>query len=285
MTAEQWMVQHILASGYNLQGLEVYDEKRAEALYVYVYNSVSYVSRAVAVRNGKYVMFAEFVVPAERIAEEKSLQAQTIKTFETLNVVEEFVEEMESYQFLDIAEFKYPNSLAIKTPPIKTIDRMEVQLLRLGEVLDEYGYKQKKLEGEINIQLVSIYAAETLEEEIEKFREDLSKKGLTMGEVIETRDDFLLGEKYDFVDTKVYRATDQKSQVIDYELWLSIISMGEYYFFVSLFTPARDQDYFLWARNSETYNLVTSLIELMPEDSFGVKKQDSEDMPEDNQEE
>lgn len=268
MTIEQWFSQYLLSNGYSLQGLEVYDNDNAEALYVLLDQDISYAVRSVARVNGRHVLFAQYFVPVERWHDEKVMQAQTLDSFRLGTEVKEHVEEMETYKFLDISEFKYPVTWKLRALPVRSIDRMKVELLKLAEVEGSDGKMRNRLDGQIDVEMVSIYASDTLEEEFERFREALAEKGMVLGDVIEQRDDFLLGEQYDFVDTQVYKVTSAAARLIDHELWVTIMSSGEYYYFVTLFTPARDQNFFLWARNAETYKLVTSLIKPQQDDNF-----------------
>lgn len=264
MTAEQWFIQYLIENGYNLQGLEVYDRNRAEALYVMIDKGVSYAVRSVARINGKRVIFVQHFVPIDRWHDEKVVQASILHSFHITHPVNDFVEEMEEYQFLDLAKFRYPVSWELRALPVRSIDRMRVELNNVAELEDDYGKIKSRLDGQIDVELVSIYASETLEEEIDRFRAELSERGMILGEVIENRDDFLLGDRFDFVDTQVFRVTNENSNLQEHELWLTIMSSGEYYYFVTLFTPSRDKDFFKWARNAEAYKLIVSLIE--PED-------------------
>ncbi len=269
MTAHQWFVQYLLANGYNLQGLKTHDGNNAEALYVLIEDGVSYAVRSVARVNGKRVVVAQHFVPIERWHDEKVIQAQILRSFVLKNKVQAYVEEMDAYQFLDLAEFKYPRSWALKALPIRSIDRMRVELLSTATVKKGYEKAQTRLDGQVDLALVSIFASETLEEEIEWFRDNLAEKNLTLGELIEVRDDFLLGDRFDFVDTQVFKVNAQTAKLIEHELWLTIMSKGEYYYFISLFTPSRDHDYFTWARNTETYKLIISTIQPQ-EDEYAV---------------
>lgn len=264
MTAQQWMIQYLLENGYNLQGLNSKSSEHAEAAYVFIENSVSFVVRSVAYVNGKRIVFAQYFVPVERWHEEKALATGVLQSFKLTNEVDEFVEEMDEYQFLDLATFQYPASWKLRALPVRSIDRMRIELNNISVIEDDYGKQYTSLDGQMDIELVSIFASEALEEEIDRFRKELAGRGMTLGEVIEMRDDFLLGDKFDFVDTQVYRVTNQQSEALEHELWLTIMSAGEYYYFVSLFTPSRDKDYFMWARNAEAYKLVVSLINPNP---------------------
>lgn len=258
ITAERWFIQYLLANGYNIRGLEASAPEKADALYVYINNAVSYAVRARAIVNGGKVLLAQYAVPLERYHEEKVQMAHIVNSFDVKKQIKEYVEDMEKYQFLDIAEFEYPVSWKLRSLPIRSIDRMKVELFNIREIeTGWYGDKEQRLDGQIDIDLVSIYASETLEEEFDKFKDNVEEKGLSMGEVLEERDDFLFTESYDFVDTKVYSVTGLEANMVEHELWVTIMLADEYYYFVTLFTPSRDHDYFLWARNVESYKLVT----------------------------
>ncbi len=261
MTAQQWFVQYLLANGYNLQGLKAYDNDNAEALYVLIDNGISFAVRAMARVNSKRVVFAQHYVPIDRWHDEKVAQAQILQSFQLKKDIQGFVEEMGVFQFLDLVELQYPKSWSLKALPIRTVDRMQVELLNTATVQNDYEKAKTRLDGQIDFNLVSIFASETLEEELDWFRDSLAEKNMLLGDVLEVRDDFLFGDKFDFVDTQVYRATGDVSKLVEHELWLTIMSKDEYYYFVSLFTPSRDHDYFTWARNTETYKLVISTIE------------------------
>ncbi|MBL4803222.1 MAG: hypothetical protein JKY71_00010 [Alphaproteobacteria bacterium] len=257
-TAERWFIQYLLANGYNINGLDSSDPMKADALYVYIKDSVSYAARARAIVNGTKVLFAQYHIPIERYQEEKVNMAHVINSFDIKRHVEDTVEDMEKYQFLDIAEFDYPTSWKLRSLPIRSIDRMKVELFNIREIDSGwYGEKEQRLDGQIDVNLVSIFASDTLEDEFENFKGEIEGKGLSMGEVLEERDDFLFTDDFDFVDTKVYSVTGQQGNMVEHELWVTIMLAEEYYYFVTLFTPSRDHDYFLWARNVESYKLVT----------------------------
>ena len=249
---------NLLANGYNIRGLEATTPYQADALYVYIKDSISYVAHSRAIVNGTKVLFAQYHVPVDRYHEEKVDMTHVIKSFAIKKRIEETVEDMEKYQFLDIAEFQYPVSWKLRSLPIRSIDRMKVELFNIRSIeTGWYGKSDTRLDGQIDVNLVSIFASETLEEEFDLFKGEVENKGLTMGEVLEERDDFLFTDDFDFVDTKVYSVTGQEGNMVEHELWVTIMLAGEYYYFVTLFTPSRDHDYFLWARNVESYKLVT----------------------------
>lgn len=258
MTTEQWFVQYLLSNGYNAQGMMNYGKNHSEAVYVFLQGSESYVVRAKARINGNRIVLVQYFVPLERWHDEKAMAARILESFTLLNSVENKIEDMQQYQFLDIAEFSYPVSWRLKALPVRSVDKMSVRLINSVMIDAGYGNMKERLDGEIDVDLISIYVTEALEDEIEAFKERMAEKNVLIGELIETRDDFLLSEDFDFVETQVFKAIDQSSEARDFEVWLTVMAAEDYYYFVSLVTQSRNQDYFLWARNSETYKLVVS---------------------------
>lgn len=269
LTAEQWFLQHVMANGYTMQGMKTISDHRVEALFVLVQGDTTYVVRAVAEINGKRVVLAQYYLPSQYWNDEKIMQAQVMKSFALTKPDTEFVEKMQVYQFLDVAEFKYPTSWVIRADPVRSIDRMSVEVRNVVSkdhvVLKKDKDKPLQLNGKIEIALVSSFVVDDLESELDKFKKDLTKTGLILGDFIEDRDDFTYDDAVEFGSTKVYKAFDEQKTLLDYELWLTVMSSGSYYYFVTLLTPSRDASYFIWSRNTQTYKLITSLIEPQPE--------------------
>ncbi len=258
ITAKQWMLQYLLTNGYNLQGIKEYNENKVEAIYVLIEDTETYVVRSVAIANGKHILFASYYLPMERWEEEKLEQVQVIRSFKVDEEIEEYVEEMSQYQFLDLATFEYPVSWRMRTSPIISVDRMSVDLLRTVVVRSDYEKEQKRIDGQIEISLVSIYATEDPEDEILRFNAGLGKKGLKIGALIES-EEMEPRQHFDFESLFVYKAVSNGKRVDDHEFWIKMMSAGDYYYYYTLLTPSRNSKYFTWAQNAEAFKLVTSL--------------------------
>jgi len=260
MTAEQWFIQYLLEQGYNSQGLKAHDDNNAEALYVTIQDAQSYVVRVMARINGQRIVTATYYAPVERWHEEKAMATAVLQSFQFNNPVEGFAEEVKTYEFLDLSKVHYPASWNIRVLPIRSIDRLKAQLI--NSTLLEGGRKGVvRLDGRIDIEMVSIFASDTLEDEMENYNESLQKYGISMGEEIEMREDLIFDPAFEFADTRVYEAIDANNAMGKYELWYTIMAAGEYYYFVSLFTPARDYNYATWVRNAQAYKMVTTNVE------------------------
>ncbi|HBR67868.1 MAG TPA: hypothetical protein DEA55_00650 [Rhodospirillaceae bacterium] len=257
VSAQQWILQHVLANGYNLQGIRVHNTRKVEVLLVTVEKDASYIVRAVAQINGKKMIFAQYAISDTNWATEQGMQAAAINSFALKTDKKEIIEDMLLFQFLDIAEFMYPASWTLRAPPLNSIDRMSAKVSNMNE--------DQSVNGQMEMDLVSSDVTKSLSDEIENYKSAFSKKGLILGEEIEKRDDFKFNENMEFAFLNVYAATDKESKMVDYEVWIAMMSANGFYYFVTLLTPARNADFFVWSRNTETYRVVVESVKPLEE--------------------
>lgn len=265
LTAQQWMLQYLLSNGFTIQGIKEHDKKRAEALYVKVIDSTTFVIRAIAQMNGKRVVMAQYFMPSSNWEAEKQMQAQVMKTFELTYPIKESVEEMTKFHFLDIAEFQYPVSWEFRAGPVKNADRLNFELLNIQSEQKINWKNYKTLDGRIQVDILSYDTADSIEGEIDNLKRGLSKVNLAVGDKFESFDDFKFNNEVSAGPVEVYKAMDNQNSMLNYEYWIVPLEAGDYYYLVSLVTPSRDDDFFIWARNTEAYALILSLIRPLDE--------------------
>lgn len=254
ITAEQWLLKHVLSNGYTLEGLEYFNEDKVGALYIYVQEGETYVVRSIAQINGKRMILAQYVVPAMYWMQEASMIAQSLATYELTNPEKVMIENLEEYLFLDIARFEYPESWLFKAPPVRAVDRMEVTLSNVRKGTEGI------LDGQIFVQMVSAYVVEDLEMELDTLKAELRKKGLLVGEIIETREDVEFSDEVEFGFVDVYEGTDTENNVLNYEIWVTAMAIQDYYMFAVLVTPHRDNEFFTWSRNFTAFKRVLKTV-------------------------
>ena len=170
-----------------------------------------------------------------------------------------FVEPMTPYRFLDVAELQYPNSWELKAKPLRSADRMSIGLLNVEE---KNKYSSKRiLKGKMEAHLLTEYIISDIDDDIESFIRDTSIDQLRIQDVIEEFEDFTVDENMEIVEIKAYEAIDKTQAVKAYEYWLAVMHAGEYYYFVTLLTPSRDEDYFSWARNTQTFRVLVQNVQ------------------------
>lgn len=255
ISAKNWFINFIINNGFSLSALTEKSHKEIEAMYVALQDDVTYVVRTRVLINGSRLIVVRYYLPQDNYEEDKILQAQILSSFRLTKETKERIEKQETYGFLDQSYFNYPVSWKLKEKSILSIERMSALLIQ--ETLDE---KTSVLEGHIKINVVSRLLKTTLAQEIDRFRKDLKIPRYTVGDLIET-------VTYDYDPSiklgkaQVYRLIpDDKVNLQAYEFLVTVMQGDDYYYITSLITPAREQDFYVWARNMEAIRIVNETM-------------------------
>lgn len=245
--ARNWFINYVLSNGLTIEQVGVETERQVEAIYVELQGDITYVVRVKAIINGPRMVIARYYVPMELYDGEWIQQAQVIKSFKLTNREESGVEKLEIFGFLDQSFFDFPASWTMKTPYIKSIDRMKAMLYHNTVI--------GKLDGQINIYLTNKQIDTTRAKEIEFYKEKFQIEDYALGDYMETPK-LQYHKDMSFGVTQVYKMDPQVAHMMQYELWVSIMEGEEYYYIISLLTPARTEEFYTWARNIEAYRIV-----------------------------
>lgn len=256
LTAEQWFLRTVLESGQTLEGFKEHSEKKVEALMIIMEEDISYYVRTMTILNGKRVIQAQYFVPMYFWGEEKAMQAQVLETFAATYPTEAMIENMLSFQFLDVAEVRYPESWKARAKPLISVESMNVKFLNIRETKGKFNRVEESIEGQIDATLISSQTATSLIQEIENYKKNLEGTGMLLGKKLGNMEDYQVSENFSFALTEVYEGIDSTNDSMEYELWVSVMVSGGYYYFVSLLTPSRNEAYFTWARNTQTYKQI-----------------------------
>lgn len=258
LTAEQWLALFVLENSYTLEGMKVIDDSRVEVIYVLVDKGQTYIVTATAIVSGPRVIFAKYTAPSEVWEAESPVAYRVIESFELLNIDDSEIEPVTPYQFLDIAQMEYPTSWRLITKPLKSAEQMSVDLLNITSI-NSFS-TAKILKGKMEVHLVADYAVEDIEKDIIAFKDGVVIERLTIRDQIEEIEDFVIDEAMDLLEVKVYEAASDEGSIVDYEFWMAVMYAQDYYYFITLLTPARDSDYLSWARNTQTLRVVSETI-------------------------
>lgn len=245
--ARNWFIHYVLTNGLSLEQIGEEAQKQIEAIYIEVQGDITYVVRIRAIINGPRMVIARYYVPQELYKEEHIRQAQVLKSFELTNREEVGIEKLEIYGFLDQSYFDYPVSWTMDAPLVRSITRMRAMLYH-NTLVD-------KLDGQINIYLTNKMTNTSRAEELSFYREKFQIKDYELGKYLESPK-LAYHEDMNFGVTEAYEMNSQVSSMIDYEFWVSVMEGDEYIYIISLLTPARDEEFYTWARNVEAYRLV-----------------------------
>ncbi len=249
ISARNWFINFILNNGLSMTALTEKGSRETEAVYVEVLNDVSYAVRVKILINGPRVIMARYYLPQENFADEKVLQAQVMQSFRLKNVQKGGIEALKEYAFLDQSYFYYPSSWAINTKPILSIERM-------GALLYQNTGGSQVLDGQIKINVVSKLLKTTLGQEIKDFKSKMQVKNYSFGPLIETLE-YHYDPSISLGRTETYQLVPSDPvNMKQYEIVVSVMEGQDYYYILSLITPAREQDYYTWSRNMEAIKIV-----------------------------
>ncbi len=265
LSAEQWFLQYLLAQNYKIEGFKTIDEDTTEALYVLMERDDTYIVRAVAKIAGDKAILAAYHMPIEKWGQGKPAQVSVMSSFALLGKVYEPIEEMKTYAFLDLAEMSYPESWTLRSRPLKSLDRLAAQILRYYQPNER---KPAILNGRIDVSLVSVFDAGTIEEELELLKAEMKQQGFIFGEALDPPGGFEFDEGFDDPRVKVFKLKRAGYDAVAYEFWITQMMAGDYHYFLTLLTSSRENDYDLWARNSQTFKLVNENFTLIGEEEF-----------------
>lgn len=258
LTALQWYIKYLLEGGYTTEAMVVHSDTKVEGLSVVMEGDTTYILRTIIELNGDKVIAMEYYIPNAYWEDEKALQAQIMETFVLKNKVPVSQMALQKYQFLDIAEIQYPASWKVVAAPMRSVDIMSAKILNVKDnTIDSTAAAQ----GNIDITLVANSRSDSFMQEINEYKRSLESTGMIVGKKI----DVLKGMKYPdttvFSVSEVYEGVDSANDFIEYELWFTVVSAGNYYFFITLLTPARSESYVAWSYNTQGYKtIVESLV-------------------------
>lgn len=255
ITTRNWFLHYILTRNYTLTGMEQISDNQVQAEYVLNEKGVSYVVRTAAISNGSRMILVSYYVPEKFWEKEKEAQEMAINSFKFINPEANLIDDKKTHGFLDLVKFSYPSSWKLIAPNIFSVDNMTAKLL--------YSTDATTLKGEIDINLISTELDTNLMKEVEFIRADLKKRGLGIGEALDTNTVYQFSDKITFNRVEAYTVSGDKREFIDYEFWLAIMVEDRYYYIVTMLTPGRKADFYTWALNTEAFAYVIQT--LMPQ--------------------
>ncbi len=257
LTAEQWYIKYILEGGYTTEGFVTHSPDKVESLMIVMEDDYSYYLRTLVLINGNKIIMVKYFVPIHYIQEQAVMQQMVINSFRLKYKKERKYEDMVAYRFLDIAEFKYPPKWQIYAKPVRNVDRLEVSLLNMRRTIGLDGVSHtSSTEGKIDVNVISASVKNTLVEEVDEYKRKVEASGMLIGEKIKEDYEFTYNKGMDFGLTEVYRGIDSNDNLSDYEFWFTVLVGGNYYYFVMLLTPSRNDMFATWAENTQNYKLM-----------------------------
>lgn len=249
--ARNWFINYVLSNGMTLEQVGTESKDQVEAIYIEVKGDITYVVRIKAIKNGPRMVFARYYLPQELYSEERVQQGQVVRSFELTNRQPIGVEQLKLHGFLDQAFFNFPSSWILNAPMVRSIGRMRAMVF--------HSRVQGKLDGQINLYLTNKTDAKSRSEALKLYTDKFTIENYELGKFIEDTP-MQYHKDMSFGATQVYAMNSEVINMIDYELWVSVMESEDYFYVISLLTPARTEEYYTWARNEAAYRIVIKNI-------------------------
>lgn len=264
VSAENWFLNYVLSVGSTIDGLLTKSDRRLEAEYTVLDSGQSYLVRAAAEITGSRMVLAEYMVPSEYAKDERDQQIWSMISFALTTPDQTPVEAVDTYTFVDIVKFEYPQSWILFSPPIITIDRMDAAIINLkGLSKDEaknIDLDNLKLDGRIDVKVISKTLGTNEAEEIELLKSELKEKGLEIGSLIKPVKDLKLHEGIIKSQIDSYLIKSEDLKMARYELWVALLETKGRYYVITLITVGREESFYVWAQNIETFKFVVKTL-------------------------
>ena len=264
VSADNWFLNYILMSGSTVDGFNKRTNRRIEAQYTVLDKGQSYTVRAVAEISGSRIVLAEYLVPSETWEEERDMQIWTMMSFQLTRPELGPIEKVDTYAFVDIVKFMYPSSWLLYAPANISMDRMDASILNIKGVNRDQAVsidmRDTRLDGRIDIYVISKSLGTSEGMEIEALKARFLKRGLIVGDLISSIEPIALHEGVRQSKIDAYKIGSENSRLIGYETWIAMLETKGRFYMLSLITPGREEDFYRWARNTETFKYVMSSL-------------------------
>lgn len=244
---KNWFINYALTNGLSIERISVKNKKELEVIYVEVRKDTTFIVRAKVMINGSKLIVARYYVSQQQHKAEKVMQAQSIDSFKLMSIDHSTIEKLQTYGFLNQSYFDYPPSWKLDSFPVKSLQRMRAEL------------HQRKvptnLEGKIDILVTNKLTVPNRSDVIKNFRKNFAVNEYKIDKFI-GEPDFEYHKDISFGVTQVYELNPLVANMISYELWVSVLEGEDYIYMINLMSPSRDEDFYTWSRNVESYKLV-----------------------------
>lgn len=254
--AKFWFPHYVISQGYSLIGMTIENENRVSGSYILVEGDDSFLVRATAITKGIDVSLAEYYSPLHPEIQEISMMVKVLNSFLPLQKNDPQTTVKLAHEFLDISAFDYPVDWNLTPFRVINIERMRARLVKTDN--------QNNLLGKIDVRLISTIIPQLeITDEIDKIKKrDLEEYRMKAVEEIGGIDNIKPNYPYIInLHSMAYKAEAISGKSPPpHEYWMLLLEAEDYYYLITMVTPARDYDFYRWAQNMEIIELVAESV-------------------------
>lgn len=264
VSAENWFLNYTLSLGTNIDGIKVKSDRSLESQYTVLDKGQTYQVRASAQVSGSRIVVAEYLVPAEYAVKERDQQIWTVTSFALTSPNSKPIEDTNTYSFVDIVKFDYPQSWMLYSPPILAIDRMNASILNLHgvskELIKDLDIYNAKMDARIDVRVIAKSLNTNEMAEIALLKQEMKEKGIEIGDLINTVPGVRVHRGVLNSKADAYKVNSLNNKLARYEIWVGILETKGRYYLITMLTVGREENFYAWAQNMETYKHVLKTL-------------------------
>jgi hypothetical protein len=260
ISARNWLENYILSSKYNLQGeITAASEKKASAecngTDFEGVNSHIYMAAQFNADNAIVVRFDSPLLLKEPLG---FVMKKIVDSFRFVLETEQPIEATKSFTFGTALKFRYPESLVVNHVDVGDPRSMSAQFYnqpRKG-VLDARGKIVSPIQGLFRFSVVKRSHATDLKKEMENMKGFVTKTLDLHVKKLVSSGKAPVSKRFLFSRYETYQVVPKKNNPIPQEIRFVALGDKNFYVFGVLFSPTRNEDFFNWAVNTQTFDLM-----------------------------
>ncbi len=263
ISVRNWLHRYVTINQYALtDDIKVSEDKRkARASIIHNVNGASTSTIIITERNKDIMMILRFDVPARISQYTLPTQQLIAKNFDISFKINEGVEKTKKMLMGDNVKISYPASWTEYRNNLKNFNEMFVELHSYTDTMQADSSRRRSfVNGMIKIHTIKRRKSTSLEKEIKKLTETITQElhinidKLVSSQKADAYDRFL------FSRYEEYETSDKQQARQGRDLHLAILGDEEWYIFAYLYTPDKTNDFYNWARNTESFKQIIRQI-------------------------
>lgn len=262
ISMDDWFIGYMMQMGFAIEGMTVDSPRRITAQYAVFEDNEPFIVRAVATLSGHHIILAEYLVPQNVYQAERDQQIWAMTGFDLTSPNLAPPVDVKTFSFLNVVKFDYPANWNFPDPGIRDFNRMDAHISNtLSSIPQKYEQKiPDRMGGRIDISVISRTENTQITSEINRLNAELTSKNYKLGKYLGNIKIDPLPSLTQNIRVDSYELDGLTEKLTGYEYWIAVLQTPDYYVLVQLTTLGRNDNFILWAENTETYKtLIRSL--------------------------
>ena len=156
---------------------------------------------------------------------------------------------------MDALHLKYPKTWRIENTDFSSTTRVTTELHNVGVV-------KGSSDGFIRITAIKRQKDSSLKKELMELRAHLEKYHKVKIDKLLSSETAKVTDRFNFARKELYDISfDTKNALIDQQLWVVALADEKWYTILYMLSPKKTQDFYTWAKNTRTFDVLVQSIQ------------------------